>query len=171
MPTGKKIKEIRTKSGMTQQELAEKAKINLRTLQRIENGEVSPRSFTLKEIAKALNIEEQVLFSQEANSETQENPRRDKTLLVWLHLSSLILLPALLIWFFERGQNPDVGRHGADAINFQLSMLAILLPSLFFEGVPQVISLFTVIVVLVNTIKVIKGKPYHYPLNIAILKV
>ena len=48
MQTGKKIKEIRTSLGMTQQELASKLKVNLRTIQRIENGEVIPGAIHLK---------------------------------------------------------------------------------------------------------------------------
>lgn len=39
----KKISETRKIKGLTQEELAEKAKINLRTIQRIENSESEPR--------------------------------------------------------------------------------------------------------------------------------
>ncbi|WP_321375109.1 helix-turn-helix transcriptional regulator [uncultured Draconibacterium sp.] len=53
---GKLIAEKRKAKGLTQDELVEKCKLNVRTLQRIEAGEVMPRSFTLKVIAKELDL-------------------------------------------------------------------------------------------------------------------
>ncbi|MCS5489833.1 helix-turn-helix domain-containing protein [Algoriphagus limi] len=41
---GKKISELRKAKGMTQEELVEKCNLNVRTIQRIEAGEVTPRS-------------------------------------------------------------------------------------------------------------------------------
>lgn len=43
---GKKILELRKEKGLTQEELVEKRNISVRTLQRIETGEVTPRVFT-----------------------------------------------------------------------------------------------------------------------------
>ncbi|EOG6895302.1 helix-turn-helix domain-containing protein, partial [Flavobacterium psychrophilum] len=45
---GKKILELRHSKGLTQNELAEKCNLSIRTIQRIELGEVIPRSFTIK---------------------------------------------------------------------------------------------------------------------------
>jgi transcriptional regulator with XRE-family HTH domain len=44
---GAKILEIRKRKGLTQEELSDLAKINLRTLQRIEKGETGLRGNTL----------------------------------------------------------------------------------------------------------------------------
>ena len=44
---GEKIKEARKKKGLSQEDLAESAKVNLRTIQRIENNENEPRGKTL----------------------------------------------------------------------------------------------------------------------------
>ncbi len=52
---GKKISELRKEKGLTQEELVELCNVNVRTIQRIESGEVTPRSYTLKTILKALN--------------------------------------------------------------------------------------------------------------------
>ena len=54
---GKKILELRLDKGLTQTELAEKCNISLRTIQRIESTEVTPRSYTLKLIFKALDFD------------------------------------------------------------------------------------------------------------------
>ena len=45
---GRKISELRLAKGLTQGELAEKCNLSLRTIQRIESAEVTPRSFTVK---------------------------------------------------------------------------------------------------------------------------
>ncbi len=50
------VKDNRITNGYTQQELADIARISLRSVQRIENGEVLPRSFTLKVLAEKLNF-------------------------------------------------------------------------------------------------------------------
>jgi transcriptional regulator with XRE-family HTH domain len=52
---GKKIAELRKAKGLTQEELVEKCNLNVRTLQRIESGEVTPRSYTIKLIFTALD--------------------------------------------------------------------------------------------------------------------
>ena len=171
MPSGQKIKEIRTIQGMTQQELALKAKINLRTIQRIENEEVMPRSYTLKIIARVLMIEYSELLDLNPMRNDPEKSRKETAKLVWLHLSAILFVPTFLIWFFEKEHSRDIKQHGADIINFQLSMLAVLLPCLLFAGLPQIVSLFTLIVVLINSVRVIRGKSYYYPLSIKILKI
>lgn len=52
---GRKIAELRKSKGLTQEELVEKCNLNVRTLQRIESGEVTPRIYTLKIIFSVLD--------------------------------------------------------------------------------------------------------------------
>jgi transcriptional regulator with XRE-family HTH domain len=54
---GKKIIELRKAKGLTQEELVEKCNISVRTIQRIETGEVTPRSYTIKTILTALDYD------------------------------------------------------------------------------------------------------------------
>jgi transcriptional regulator with XRE-family HTH domain len=54
---GNKISEIRNQKGITQKELSESCNIDIRTIQRIESGDVIPRISTLKLIAKALTCD------------------------------------------------------------------------------------------------------------------
>ena len=72
--SGKKIKEARKRKGLTQEELAEQSKMNLRTIQRIENNENIPRGKSLNLICEALDIHIEDLFENEKTS-------RKKTLL------------------------------------------------------------------------------------------
>ena len=52
---GKKIVELRKSKGLTQEELVSKCNITVRTLQRIESGVVTPRSYTIKMLFAALD--------------------------------------------------------------------------------------------------------------------
>ena len=54
---GKKISELRLAKGLTQGELAGKCNLSLRTIQRIESAEVTPRSYTVKVIFTNLDYE------------------------------------------------------------------------------------------------------------------
>jgi len=54
---GKRIAELRLAKGLTQGELAERCGLSLRTVQRIESSEVSPRSHTVRVIFKCLNYD------------------------------------------------------------------------------------------------------------------
>lgn len=51
---GQKISELRKAKGLTQEELVDRCNISVRTIQRIETGEVNPRSYTIKTILAAL---------------------------------------------------------------------------------------------------------------------
>ena len=54
---GKKVSELRAAKGLTQEELVEKCNISVRTIQRIESGEVTPRTYTIKTILSALDYD------------------------------------------------------------------------------------------------------------------
>lgn len=54
---GKKIAELRLEKGLTQGELAEKCNVSLRTIQRIESADVTPRSVTVRLIFSSLDYE------------------------------------------------------------------------------------------------------------------
>lgn len=54
---GLKITELRNAEGITQKELAEQCKVDIRTIQRIESGEVVPRMYTLNLLSQALSYD------------------------------------------------------------------------------------------------------------------
>ena len=51
------IAKIREEKGLTQEELVSRCNISVRTLQRIESGKVTPRSYSLKSIAAVLDCD------------------------------------------------------------------------------------------------------------------
>jgi len=64
---GRRISELRTAKGLTQEELVEKCNISVRTIQRIEAGEVTPRSYTVKTILAALDYDLSKISDDENN--------------------------------------------------------------------------------------------------------
>jgi len=56
MKIGEHIKEIRISKGFTQTDLSEKSRISVRTIQRIENNEVTPSIYSLNAIGAALDV-------------------------------------------------------------------------------------------------------------------
>lgn len=71
---GQKISELRKAKGLTQEELVEKCNISVRTIQRIETGEVTPRSYTIKTILAALDYDLNKIRIDEAENILQSNP-------------------------------------------------------------------------------------------------
>lgn len=65
---GKKIAELRQQKNLTQDDLVEKCNINVRTIQRIEAGEVNPRPSTLRIIIEALGEDFNELFKIDSNT-------------------------------------------------------------------------------------------------------
>ncbi len=51
------IKDLRIKQGLTQQQLADEAGVTLRTIQRIESGEVKPSLHSLNTLSRVLQVD------------------------------------------------------------------------------------------------------------------
>ncbi len=179
MNIGGYIKEKRLLKGMTQEELADKCEVTVRTIQRIENGEVDPRTYTLHAIAAALDIEYAELFHGDAPTPMMgDRSSRGSFWLAILHLSGVLLLvfPPLIIWSLNKDHVPDVRQHAVASINFQLSMVIYIcigaVLTLVLVGIPLLIFLgvYISVVVILNTAKVLNNEPYRYPLSIRFLK-
>lgn len=103
-----KLKKIREKLNLTQEELSEKSGISIRTIQRIESGN-EPKGQTLKLLAKALGIKENELLKKE-----ETKIEINATLIKIINLSSLpftIIPPAniiipLVLMFAKKQFNP-----------------------------------------------------------------
>lgn len=117
---GKKIKALRKKKGLSQEELAETAKVNLRTVQRIENNESEPRGTTLNLICTVLetNAEEILDYGKQ----------EDTSYLIVFHLSVIaflvipvgnIILP-LILWLNKKDKVTGLKEMGANLLNFQI---------------------------------------------------
>jgi len=179
---GKKIQELRKLKGLTQEELSDKTGLSTRTIQRIENGEVDARTYTLSRLAEALNVELDILLIEDESSNNffsiDSSKNTTNKYLALFHLSGLfiLILPPLLFWIIKRDDIPGIKQHAKDILNYQISITIYLIISgilvLFIIGIPMLIFLgiFSSIVIIINSIKVLQGNEYKYPLNMEILK-
>ncbi|MBT3339137.1 MAG: helix-turn-helix domain-containing protein [Anaerolineae bacterium] len=119
---GLKVTELRQQKGFTQEELAEKCEISPRTIQRIEGGEVDPRSYTLQCLSDSLEFD----FMQ-------ENSTNENLWITILHLSSIfcIFIIPLLIWSWKKNQSYKIDKQGRQVLNFQITMTLALFAALF----------------------------------------
>lgn len=72
-----RLKELREAAGMTQQEMADKASLSLRTYQKIEQGSHETRWTTIEAIADALDVSTE-RFRDEPKDATPSKPGRPK---------------------------------------------------------------------------------------------
>ena len=168
--------------GYTQEELSERTAVTVRTIQRIEKGDVSPHLQTIKLLASALEVDVSDLIPL-------ENPKEENIQKKWLLLLhsipflgfiiplANILLP-LFLWIHKREDNRLYDLHGAKVINFQISMSLLYILSfialltiekwgffLFITLIP-----FSILIMLYNIIKVIKTHKCFYPLAFPFIK-
>lgn len=161
---------------MTQEELAEQTGVTTRTIQRIESGDVEPRAYTLQSIAEVLEIDFEELHRCELKGD--DGMKESRTWLALLHLSGLFVLfvPPLLIWIWKKGSIRSMREQGIEVLNFQLTMLMFLVPggllAFLVFPIPFIIlaGLYSTAVILWNTVRVLDGKPSHYPFILQFLK-
>ncbi len=121
-----KIKQMRTQKGFSQEKLAEKTNLSLRTIQRVENGKSDPRGNTIIRIADALNVTIDTFL----DSQKEEN----KTYLASLHISALsfLLFPLLgiisplLLWISKKDQIKSLTSHSKKLLSFQITWTILL---------------------------------------------
>ena len=190
---GHKVAELRQQKGLTQEQLAEKCEVNPRTIQRIESGEVDPRSYTLQCLSRELDFD---FF--------RDDSKNDSLWLVVMHLSCIIplLTVPLLMWSWKRSQSSKIDQEGRLVLNFQITMILLLFAGGFLltfltAGLPFIgkaideagmnMGLFEIIIIcapmpmamigllcaysgIANAIRSLADKPIHYPLSIPFLK-
>lgn len=100
------VKERRKELNYTQQELADISNISLRSIQRIEKGEVVPRMFTLKTLAKFLDFSLDFL-NQEKVSNTQPNREVFIRKVIISIFVVLITLSISLAYIFQSPNFPE----------------------------------------------------------------
>jgi len=174
-----RIKKLRHRNGFSQEELAEKTGLSLRTIQRIENGETEPRGDSLKRLAMTFGVSPDEIIDWQIIE--------DKNVLTLMNLSQLgflafpllgIIIP-LTIWILKKEKVRGVNRLGISILNFQISwtialciiyigsifrfMLPMRLPISIF-GIIGILGLYlsNLIIIIYMTIKLQKGKEIKY---------
>ncbi len=138
----KNVKALRTKAALSQEQLAEDAKLSLRTIQRIENGESEARGETLRQLAIALGVSPDELIEWTA--------QEDNGYLAVLNLSALsfiafpllgILLP-LILWLLKKDKVSGAHEVGKSVLNFQITWTIIFFTSYIGLVVSKILNAF-----------------------------
>lgn len=183
-----RVKELRSKKGMSQEFLAEESGLSLRTIQRIEKGESNPTGESLKRLSNALNVSPDDLIDWSI--------KEDKKYLIYLNLSALtflvfpllgILIPFIL-WSSKNEKIKDINKLGKDLINFEITWtlvlffipILMLVVSKFLASVLISISVMLIVIgslyfmnfifILINTIRISNNKDAMYLPKIKFLK-
>ena len=168
--------------GYTQDELAERTTVGVRTIQRIEKGEVQPHLQTVKLLAVGLDIEVDDLI-------VLDNPKEETIQRKWMLLIhgspffgliipfANVLFP-LFIWISKAEDNKIYDAHGRTVINFHCTINLLLIISLLlffpFPGynyfVTAAVFLFGIIISLKNIFSALGNGTCYYPLSIPFFK-
>lgn len=168
--------------GFTQEELADKTTVGVRTIQRIEKGEVQPHLQTVKLLAVGLDVEVEDLI-------VLDNPKEETIKRKWmllLHASPFfgliipfanVLFP-LFTWISKAEDNKIYDEHGRKVINFHCTLnLMLILSLLLFFPFPGMnffltgaIFIFGIIFSLKNTMSALDSGTCYYPLSIPFFK-
>jgi transcriptional regulator with XRE-family HTH domain len=90
--TAKLVRTGRLKKSLTQKELSDLAGISQRSLQRIENAEVLPRLYTLRQLAEHIDIDLGFESALVAETKTVVTPKSNLPRKWILSISSLVLI-------------------------------------------------------------------------------
>ncbi|WP_203293579.1 helix-turn-helix domain-containing protein [Luteirhabdus pelagi] len=177
-----KLLKYRANLNLTQEELAEKAGVSERTIQRIEKG-TEPKGHTLKVLAKALGVSEDDL---KGNTSVKE--AINYQLAKYINLSSTlgIILPPiniLLPWFIMKHKN-QVNEITKQIVSIQLfytiiAAVCILLSPFVSRwfGVTKELTLILLVlsvvvnlyVIIRNTVELDKNQKLYIKLNFSFL--
>lgn len=125
------VKILREERNMTQNELAEKSGLSLRTIQRIEAGNIL-KGFTLKTIAESLETQPEKLIIKKENSEIQRAKLINLSALTGLIIPfGSIFFPLILTYKTKDFKNRELGKQIITIqifLSLLLSFLMILSP-------------------------------------------
>ncbi|GLU44776.1 serine hydrolase [Allomuricauda sp. NBRC 101325] len=179
---GERLKYQRKIKGYSQEELAHRTNVTVRTIQRIEKEEVSPHLNTIKLLAVALEIEvDDLVVLTDPKEETVKKKwllLMHATPLVGLFLPLLNVLIPLFLWIHKREDNPIYNEHGIKVINFQITALILAMLSfvslltiekwgffIFISVVPICVG-----IIIFNIIYVVQKNKCYYPFSIPFLR-
>ena len=176
----KRVKELRNRKGLSQEQLAENSGLSLRTIQRIENGETEPRGETLKRLMNALDAAPDDLMDWSI--------AEDKGFLTAVNLSALgffvfpllgILIP-LIMWISKKDKLKDINKTGKEILNFQITWnLLVFLTYIFFMGwmflmhslfhnplmlvgIIGFLYMYNFVLIIINTVRIYNGNEIKY---------
>lgn len=125
-PFTQNIRELRQRCGFSQEELAERSGLSLRTVQRIENGETEPRGDSLKRIAGALGVTPNDLVEWAMQENRHFLSSLNLSALTFLFFPLLGIIVSYILWSGKRDTVKGAERTGKEIVNFQITWTILL---------------------------------------------
>ena len=168
------LKSIREQEGYTQNDLATKTGLSLRTIQRLENTNKVPKGYTLNALAEVFNMEPSDLQANYLNIKRSRDSEITTIKMINLSVLSFLGIPfgnlifPIIIWRNNR-DSQLVDQVGRRVVNFQilftlaLSLLLILIPftvAKLLPGIPIILIsvlfayLFNIVGIIRTAIKI-----------------
>jgi transcriptional regulator with XRE-family HTH domain len=176
------LTEYREKLNLTQEELATKSGISVRTIQRIESG-TKPKGYTLETLSKVLGISKDELLTEQNVS-----LKSSKQLIKYINLSSILLLTVpfgsiimpLIIMYWKKEFNTLSKQIVSIQILWTLATIILILASSFLKNIlsfsnqlTALTILFSLVVnlyiILRNTSEIEKNEKLHIKLNFSFI--
>ncbi|MFD2161569.1 DUF4870 domain-containing protein [Paradesertivirga mongoliensis] len=186
-----KIKELRTRKGLSQEELSKSCGLSLRTIQRIENGETEPRGDTLKRLAFALNVTPDDLIDWAEQEDSRFLALLNLSAFSYIAFPILGIIIPLAIWVPKKDKIKYLDDTGRKLLNFQISWsiclfliyILIFSSTIFhfriggiFGGIKKLIFiimafyLFNGVLIVINTVRSLMKKQVIYQPAIPFLR-
>ncbi|ACT92616.1 helix-turn-helix domain-containing protein [Dyadobacter fermentans] len=180
------IKTLRRAKGLSQENLAESARINLRTLQRIEAGDTIPRGETLRLLAQVLDVRVESLTPTLAEDTAFLKLLNLSALAFWIFPFGNVIVP-LVLWINKRNEVAGVMGLGKRILNFQITwsilvygfttvtIIGLMSGQFFFHpflmvGFCFLMAFLNTAVILTTHFRIVKGEGDYYGIGLRIIQ-
>lgn len=183
-----RIKELRSRKGYSQEELAERSGLSLRTIQRIENGETEPRGDSLTRLAAAFDVTVDDLADWVLVEDNRTIIAMNLSALCFILNPMIGVVAPLVIWLFKKDRVKGLNDAARRLLNFQISWVIVFYAISFFTAytitktfdtvgdvsmstvatftrkaaIYYVMQGFNAVMILVNTFRISRGKRVVY---------
>ena len=192
-----KVKELRIKNGFSQEELAEKTGLCLQSISKIENGEEYPSENCLERLSSVLDVPLGEITDCLKKEKKAVLTNFNLSALFFLIFPLIGIIIQIVLWINKKDKIQELNELGKSLLNFQFTWLILTLIGstmtfgvsvyafLMSQGVKTellgsgsqftlffilLMWLFYFISVIVNSIRINKGKTANYYLKIRFLK-
>ena len=192
---GERVKELRNKKGISQEQLAEDSGLSLRTIQRIEKNENVPRGDTLKKLAIELGTSPDEIIDWKIEKDQNYLTLMSLSTFGFLLFPILGIIIPLTMWVYKKEKIEGVNKLGKSILNFQISWTLLLFLSYAILGITfialifmnantnwkifvwqswipltSIFYLYNIILIIRNTVKIRKEKSIRFKPSFNILK-
>ncbi|MFN8343080.1 MAG: helix-turn-helix transcriptional regulator [Cyclobacteriaceae bacterium] len=142
---GRRLTALRKEKGLTQEDLVEKSHVSVRTIQRIEAGEVLPRMITVKILLEALGVSYESFLAEQVAMPVRKGgvtaSHRITLLTAARRVPYLVAEVVLASWISPDVQHPDWGWM-MNAMYIGLTVLMAVSFALFARGFVALSAIF-----------------------------